>query len=387
MGGIATLIARMSEWLIQRGDTVQLLVREPGCLNEIIGSKVNLTAVGSNIDALCLPFATKALIKELKIDQVDVIKAFDTKSAWIASLLAANMQPRPKTLCGNYGVGFFPPRHKPFRSMWPRLHARNVVKNYTPGNLLLMGEEHRVILKHNYGPQYDGIVWPLPIDASRFEGAKRSPKRGQIVSIGRLSPMKEYNLYMIDIVSRLAARKECVEWHVYGDGPFEKGMRKAIADKGLTKHITLHGGLDYRMFEEALREAWVFVGMGTAAVEAGVCGVPTVVAMAYDLQGKTYGPLQEWRFGNVGDMGQNAPSKMVEPEIARILDLADADYTAESQRVRAYALQYDREKLMRKYMEIIASAAPAADLTAFHYLACIYSAFNWTRTLLSTRSR
>jgi glycosyltransferase involved in cell wall biosynthesis len=383
MGGIATLMARMAEWLIARGHTVQVLVANRGELGEMFPPQVIITEVREGFHKLCKPLAARAAINSLGLRSFDVIKAFDTKSAWIASLLAVNMRPRPKLLCGNYGLGFFPPRHKPFRAMWPRLHARNVVRSYTPNNLLFMGEEHRAILKRNYGERYDGIVWPLPVDASRFKEAKRSPKRGQIVSIGRLSPMKEYNLYMIDIVERLAGRDASVHWHVYGEGLFENQMRESIAARGLTKHITLHGRLNYQRFQEALREAWVFVGMGTAAVEAGLCGVPTLVALAYDRVGKTYGALQDWSFGNVGDVGQTKPEKMVGSEIAAILALSDQDYAEESRLVQEYALRYDRDKLMEKYMDIIAGAAPAADLSALHWLSYVHGAFSGVRSLLS----
>lgn len=375
MGGIATLMARMAEWLATKGHTVELLVEKRGELGDILPQSVLIRDVGSDFESLCRPLAARSAIAKLGLGAFDVIKAFDTKSAWIGSLLASGMRPRPKVLCGNYGLGFFPPRHKPFRAMWPRLHARNVVKNYTPGNLLLMGEEHRMILKQNYGPQYDGIVWPLPVDASRFEGAKRSPKRGQIVSIGRLSPMKEYNLYMIDIVAGLVARKECVEWHVYGEGAYENEMREAIAARGLDQHVRLHGRIDYQMLQQALREAWIFVGMGTAAVEAAVCGVPTVVAMAYDRVGRTYGVLQDWSFGNVGDLGDSAPEKTVEMEIVRLLKLSDDDYKEESRAAKAYALRYDKDLLMEKYLTVVASAPPASGLSLLHWLAYPYSAF------------
>ncbi len=56
----------------------------------------------------------------------------------------------------------------------------------------------------------NGLLWPLPIDTGEFgrRRAQAEMRGARLVSVGRLSPMKEYNLYMIDIVKELIAKKE-----------------------------------------------------------------------------------------------------------------------------------------------------------------------------------
>ena len=88
--------------------------------------------------------------------------------------------------------------------------------------------------------------------------------------------MKEYNLYMVDIVHRLRAKGLAVEWSVYGEGSLRSSIEARIAELNLENTIVLKGALPYERFGEAMQSAYVFVGMGTSIIEAGLCQVPGV---------------------------------------------------------------------------------------------------------------
>ena len=222
-----------------------------------------------------------------------------------------------------------------------------------------MSAEQLNEFKATYGPKQEGLVWHLPVDGKRFIDVRRSPKRGSIISVGRLERMKEYNLYMIGVIKNLLKKGYDVTWTVYGDGTFEKEMRKRIADESLQERIHLKGRLEYSQFGEVLTNAYLFVGMGTAIIEASFCKVPGVVAMAYDTKGATYGPLYKFPLGNSGEFMEFPASSTVESEIERIMKMSSDEYAQEMNLVQAYAEHYGIDNQMEAFMGIVRQAQVA----------------------------
>ena len=188
-------------------------------------------------------------------------------------------------------------------------------------------------------------------------GPVRTPKWGRIISVGRLAPMKEYNFYMIEVIASLRKKGYPVTWTVFGEGEFAEAMKCRINMHGLNEVIELKGRLVYSEFSAAMQQAYVFVGMGTSIIEAALCGVPGVVALAYETRGVTYGPLYSFRFGNSGERMDATPCTTVESEIERVLRLKEREYEEEVQRTRDYARGYEMDGSMDRFLEIAARAS------------------------------
>jgi glycosyltransferase involved in cell wall biosynthesis len=139
-------------------------------------------------------------------------------------------------------------------------------------------------------------------------GIQRKPVHGKIVSVGRLDKMKSYNIYMVDVVKDLLQRGYKVSYDIYGEGPLREEIEEKIRISKLEKHIHLRGQMDYRETEITLSDAFVFVGMGTASIEASMCGVPSIVAIADATEPLTYGFLQDLPFGSCGEMLDRRPT-------------------------------------------------------------------------------
>ena len=130
----------------------------------------------------------------------------------------------------------------------------------------------------------------------------------------------------------------------------------------------MKGVIAYSRFAEALRDAHVFVGMGTAVIEAALCGVPGPVALAYDETGLTYGLLYRYTFGNAGELMDAPPNTTIEIEIERLLNLSNEGYEDEVKRTREYARRYEMDQTMERFLEIVAKAtAPKASRALFYW--------------------
>jgi glycosyltransferase involved in cell wall biosynthesis len=347
-GGIETQIVRMSHWLVSHGHRVSVITLSDRRWGELLPPEVRCLALGKKYWKLNYYFRSKRIWRSLGLPPPDVIKSFNWElhTAWNAYQLAL--------ITGAKAVaGFYGPRQL-LREQRNDFFMRSFMHNVPERARIFMSPEQIEELQTRYGQ--GGELWLLPVDMNRFLPATRQPKPGHIVSIGRLGDMKGYNLYMIDVVAELLRRGHEVTWTVHGTGEYEAEMRARIAARHLEHVITLAGEMPYERCRQALADAHVFVGMGTTIVEASLFGVPNVLALAFDREGVTYGPLYRVPHGSVGDMRDGTPPSKVVDEIERILTLSAGDYAAECERVRQYAEPYSSDVSMQRFVEIVENA-------------------------------
>ncbi len=120
----------------------------------------------------------------------------------------------------------------------------------------------------------------LPIAADdRFAGIARAPENGLIVSVGRLIPVKRFDL-LIRAVETLRQAHSFVRLAIVGDGPERARLEQLVSARGMTDVVTFAGAGDPSPW---LARADVFAlvsaheGWGVAAVEAAEAGVPVVM--------------------------------------------------------------------------------------------------------------
>jgi len=278
------------------------------------------------------------------------------------------MRPAPKAVFGNYVPYLIAATRNPIKDHTAMLQLLNLRRGFADNSILCMSREQIAELRRYYGQHRNPIFWPLPVEDPGKDGPARTPTWGRIVSIGRLEPMKEYNLYMIDVVARLRKKGLPVTWTVFGDGVLADAMKSRISAVGLGNAIEMKGRIVYSRIAEALRDAYVFVGMGTAIIEAALCGVPGPVALAYEEDGLSYGPLYRLTFGNAGELSEAPPNTTIETEIERLLKLPKQAYEEEVKRTRDYARRYEMDETMERFLEIVGKAtAPKASSYLFYW--------------------
>ncbi len=347
-GGIETQIVRMSHWLVSRGHQVTVITDSDRDWGALLPREVRCIALGERFWKLSYYFRAKRMWRSLGVSQPDVIKSFnwELRTAWIAYQLAVITG--AKAVAGFYGPV---PEVKKLKHDF---HLRSFLQNIPPRARIFMSPEQIEELEEIHGQS--GELWLLPVDSDRFIPATRQPTWGRIVSIGRMSDMKGYNLYMIDVVDELIRRGHRVTWTVHGTGDYEAEMREMIRARDLESAITLAGAMPYERCRQALAEAYVFVGMGTSILEASLFSVPNVLALVFDRKGVTYGPIYQVPLGSVGDVRKEPPTSTVADEIERILKLTPTEYDAEAERVCQYAQPYESDVSMQRFLEIIQAA-------------------------------
>jgi glycosyltransferase involved in cell wall biosynthesis len=291
MGGVETLLLRLIRELKGRGfDSTVLLLRkayDQALLDQLRehANVVFLTDVAS-----ALPGRLRSRVGA----DFDYIFATINYALILGALLQQFVYKKAHLLAGAYQTELFCP---PVMAGFQHHQAiRDIFCNGVPDQNKIFGNDaakshHEVQLGRTFP---EAPVVPLMIDVARYMPPTRHcVDRHKLVSIGRLCDFKTYNFTMLDVVSSLRERGYPVVWHIHGDGPDETRLHAAIAERRLSDAVILHGPLDYARFKEAVSDALVFIGSGTAVMEAAACGVPSIPAIEYANTADSYGLLHE----------------------------------------------------------------------------------------------
>ncbi|WP_027252884.1 glycosyltransferase [Photobacterium halotolerans] len=119
----------------------------------------------------------------------------------------------------------------------------------------------------------------IDLNSNVFNNVSLPPRTKKIVSIGRLVDFKKYNFNTIHALSELEGECKCIEYHIYGHGPEVDKLIKEVENLGLSNRVFFHGNLEYSSFHRVVRDAWCFVGSGTALIEAGMHSIPCIVGV------------------------------------------------------------------------------------------------------------
>ncbi len=125
-------------------------------------------------------------------------------------------------------------------------------------------------------------VWVVPpgVDPRFTPGGRRS-RRPLVVAVGRLVPVKHFDV-LIEVLGRLKARHPDLRAVVAGEGYELERLRAEVAARDAGSWLRLPGRLTDAQLLDLYRRAWVVAstssheGWGMTITEAAACGTPAV---------------------------------------------------------------------------------------------------------------
>jgi glycosyltransferase involved in cell wall biosynthesis len=201
------------------------------------------------------------------------------------------------------------------------------------------------------------------IDVQAFHPAELPSQglRPRMVTVGRISPVKDY-VTLIDSANRLVNEMgRDVEFQIVGDAPTQearayfKGLREQVAAYGLKDRVVFVGSVPNRETPRYYRQADIFVnmqakgGVGKAVLEAMACGLPCVLCTpAFNGQLGDFVPEVIFREKDADDLAQ---------KLVNVLEMRSERRRELSRLMRCIAEQHSVDHLMERIVALFATCA------------------------------
>lgn len=356
-GGIETMIYRLAKAIHRHGARAAIVCKAGGDLEPMVVPYADIHHHRSARDLRRIAAGLNHATRES--ERVCII-SFDTGSSTRATYLAQFLAGRGevRNLTGVFHPqAYFMPGQPADRLALNRL----ILSLFSAQSTFFMNAECKRSHSDRFGIDYTAspvIILPV-IDAEgpiyvHAPRALASPNIN-ILSVGRIVPFKAYNRGAPAIAAALRGKGVSVRWDIYGDGPDEAEVEARAIDLGVEAAVQLRGQLAYGALPSIIDKYDVFVGMGTAALEAAALGLPTICAII-DAENASYGYVHELPLGNVGEVIGDAVAR----PIAEILEtFARSDPAARlnlSRRSLDYCESYGVDTFLASILDMSASA-------------------------------
>lgn len=172
--------------------------------------------------------------------------------------------------------------------------SQELFKLISPENIVFFNDSSRKNYEHFFCCDYSkSKIVPIGIELDDYK--KPSPLKDiyRIVSVGNLVEFKTYNEHMINIISKLIPQYPNLKYDIYGDGPNKKKLEQLVIKLNLNNHIHFHGCIPYDEFQSTIFGAGLFVGSGTALIEAAAMGIPALIGIESIETAETYGFISD----------------------------------------------------------------------------------------------
>lgn len=171
--------------------------------------------------------------------------------------------------------------HREYHDVWGYKHSRSIV---TVSDSIKSQFAQAL-------PKYADKLTVVPnitdVGAIRRKSAEMSveyPDGFNIVSCGRLDPVKGFDLAIKACKLLLNNGINDFHWHIIGGGPIEAELKKAAADSGAGEHIVFHGmqqnPYPYMANADLFVQPSRFEGYSLSIMEALALGLPIVATKA-----------------------------------------------------------------------------------------------------------
>jgi glycosyltransferase involved in cell wall biosynthesis len=306
-------------------------------------------------------------------DTVSIIHSVDSETLVVGEKIS-------KILNAKLTVGSYHPRELTWMTKggwYFRGVQQKILANLSNKNIFYCNDdiaEYSLKFRNKLSCLPEAVVIPLAIAdnirvSPHFDGNK-------IISIGRLVEWKSYAKHMINILDEINIGKQFpYEYHIYGTGPDEEKLRK-ISSKSKSK-IVFHGNLDYSKFSEVLEDSFVFLGCGSALMEAASLGVPAIYGIESAMTPETYGFYSEVAGTNIGENNVNLCRVSYQEVFERLNSMSKEEYYLLSDREYLKSKNFMADTIAEKWLDHFDVAEHIAVPVQYSHLKYFISNFLW----------
>lgn len=362
-GGIETYLVRTLPRLASMGHQVSLLTGPRGEVPDGISAPLDQVSDVAQIffTAYRWPRPTRRL-RALRLAPVDVVIPCDLNALLLTAMVHRQLLSGVPVV-----VAVFHPREycwRPalLRRPWLRHLSARIVRQLPLENLLFATDATVRETGECAGRDLRGApVVPLPIEVQPAPRPRRDPiERSKIVSVARLAPYYVHHHSMIEVIRELRDGGCEFSYHVYGEGEERQALESEARRLDVADRVFLHGAISYEHFSQAVGDAFVYVGPGTAMLEAAACGVPALVPIDSVRDPVCYGFLQDTASNDLGGYVPGQQTYDIAERIQWLASLSNDEYWAIGEASRLRAAEFGASLVMPRLIRSLEAAQPVS---------------------------
>lgn len=228
----------------------------------------------------------------------------------------------------------------------------NILREISHKQLIFFNESSR----HSFCTKYDlnellGLVTPIGIDLVDRPPKERSSDQFKLISVGNLVGFKTYNQVVISLLPSLLIKYPTISYDIIGDGPCFDTLVSLCKELNLQDVVTFHRVLDYDTAFELVERSDVFIGSGTAILEASIRYIPSIIGIECELEPITYGFISDIKGFDYNEKISNIEKVKISECIDKALSSKSAWYKL-SQSCHAKALTFGISKTFVDFMNV-----------------------------------
>jgi len=126
-----------------------------------------------------------------------------------------------------------------------------------PSVLIAISASMQQDIKKNYGIEITRVL-PNAIDPSDFEHIPSAERNIDILGVGSLIPLKQWDIFLV-VISRLVKHFPELRCTLCGDGPEKERLQQLVKEYGLNEHIQFTGQLPHYQALQLMKTARILL--------------------------------------------------------------------------------------------------------------------------------
>lgn len=367
LGGIETLILRLAKELKEDKHEVSVLFfsGKDNFNFDLLAELCEYASVYYWNDLITIPgylktkhpllrlqfkITNKELLEKV-IHEVNYIHAPDTYSLLFA-LKISRFNTKIPVSTGVYHINEY--LINDFASHYFGRKILEALKLLGPKNILFFNEISREVYAKEIDPDFvNSIVAPIGVQLSDYEGVVLGRRNTRIVSIGRLTAWKTYNYFMIEVIYELKKLGYDFFYHSYGNGEKLNELNEIVQKYNLEKQVFFHPSVNYDLFKETISDSLLFIGAGTALIEASAAGVPALIGIENCDEAVTFGFLQDTSTYSYQERQLHYKKSRILDNILKLYEGTDEEYAKVCEESKNRAKDFDIHKTKELFLKML----------------------------------
>jgi glycosyltransferase involved in cell wall biosynthesis len=361
-GGVQTWLLRVLPLLRRQGHEVALLTRPRGEDWDDTSSFVDRLSEQVTVHIAGRHWFSDPRSVIPTLESVDLVFACNLEALLRAGVIQQRLMPSAKVVAGVFHAREYCWKAPRLQQRWRQHLSGRLVRLLPAENFMFSTDSMALQTGDCIGRDFGrSPVLRYPVDTDRLRPRpNRRVDRHKIVSVTRLSPYYTHHAQMIRVIRDLRAQGHPFTYHAYGDGEERGALERAARSLRVEDSVFFHGTLPYDEFADAMDDAFVYIGLGTALVEAAACGVPALVGIDLHPGPATYGFLHDTGSGAVGGHVPGHPEHDIAERVLWLAGISDDQYHEAEQASRASAEEFSADLLLPQFTALLEQASPCA---------------------------